>query len=163
MSALAIIRVPNVCLRSWNLSDRQSGHGQGNLVPAAQRRSVQVGAGFAGEHQVIIAGPVLAIGEPRQRRRDVLRQRHRTNLARLRGRKRAAGPGRAHTYREAGEVDIAPTQREQLAETQAGERGGQEQSAILIRRGRADQRPHLLGAEHLDVAAYPLRVFLDPG
>ena len=34
-----------------------------------------------------------------------------------------------------------------------GERGGQEQRAVLLGRGGSDERPDLLGREHLDVAA----------
>ena len=55
-------------------------------------------------------------------------------------------------YRRAREVHVTPAQRQQLPHPQAGERGRQEQRCILLGASRANQRPHLLGREHLEVA-----------
>ena len=51
----------------------------------------------------------------------------------------------AHPDRFAGEVDVAPLEREQLAEAQPGERGGQVKAPVLLRAGRADERVYFLG------------------
>jgi len=89
---------------------------------------------------------------------DLGRQRDRADLARLRRRQRTGGIARAHAHERAGEVHVTPVQRDQLAATQARERGGQEDRAVLLARRGPHQRPDLLRAEHVDVAREPDRV-----
>ena len=68
-------------------------------------------------------------------RGDVGHHRHRAHLAALRRAQAAVRVvAAAHANRLAGEVDVAPLQREQLAHAQAGERRGQEQGAVLLER-----------------------------
>jgi len=70
--------------------------------------------------------PIDAAAELRQRSGDIRRQRHRSNLAGLRGRQMAGVVAGANTNRAAGEVDVAPSQREQFAHSRARERRRQE-------------------------------------
>jgi hypothetical protein len=78
---------------------------------------------------------------------------HATHLAGLRSRQLAGGVARADSDRRSGEVDISPSQPEQLATPKTRERGGQEDRRVGLRASGADERPDLLGREDLDVAA----------
>jgi VIT1/CCC1 family predicted Fe2+/Mn2+ transporter len=71
----------------------EAGGNQGDLVAAAQRGGVEVVAALAGEDEVVIADSVLPAAKLRQRRRDVGRERHRTNLAGLGSRQMAVVEG----------------------------------------------------------------------
>ena len=57
----------------------------------------------------------------------------------------------AHPNGLTAEVDVAPLQREELAQAQPREGGGQEQGAVLSRPGRTDQHPYLLGRECMQI------------
>ena len=90
--------------RPWrSCACRTCGAGRGSAAAAGRRararpcsgvrsaERVEVAAGDAGEHEVVVAGPVLALGEPRERLGDVGRHRDRADLAALRRRQAAAG------------------------------------------------------------------------
>src|SRR3954469_15514155 len=59
------------------------------------------------------------------------------------------------------EVDVAPTQRDELAAAQAGERGGEVDRGVLLGRSRAHERHGVLGGEDVDVGAMGLYRLLD--
>jgi hypothetical protein len=59
----------------------------------------------------------------------------------------------AHADRGEAEVDVAPAQREQLAHAEAGQCGGEEDRAVLVRLGRAHEREDLLKRIDVDVRA----------
>ena len=52
----------------------------------------------------------------------------------------------------AGEVDVAPSERAQLALAEAGHRGGEVQHGVLVGRGVACERGELLGVERDELA-----------
>src|SRR5436305_504249 len=67
----------------------------------------------------------------------------------------------AGTPHRPAEVDVAPAQRQQLAEPQSSERGGEEDRRVLLGGRSADQRHDLLRREHLEIAAALQRWLLD--
>lgn len=83
MSALAIVRGPKRVAEVVEAERPQRGGGQHRLLPAAERGPVEVTAGLAGEHKIVVAYPVLAPPELRQRRGDIGSEGHRAHLARL--------------------------------------------------------------------------------
>ena len=113
----------------------QAGAVERGHVAAAQRRAVDVAAELADER-------------PGRRRRSTSsrsasrasaaatsrRQRHGAHLAALRRRQPAAGEAGADADERAGEVDVAPAQRDELAAAQARERRGEEDRRVLLRR-----------------------------
>ena len=141
----------------------QAGTTDRREVAPAQGAAVLERAGRTDEDQVVVSRPPPAPPESGKRGRDVRRHRHGPHLARLRGGELALGVAGAHADHLAGEVDVAPAQSEQLAAAQAGERSGEEDRGVLLGRGRADQRHHLLGREHLDVTAAARRRLRDVG
>ena len=134
MPALAITRVTNVWRRSWKRS-----------------RSVEVPAELTGEDHVVLGGPPVAPSQTGERLGDIGREWDRAKLAALRRRNLAQGIARASADRRAGEVDVAPPQRQQLAPAQSGERGGQVDRAVLLTSRRTHERPHLFRSEHVDI------------
>ncbi|MDP9345195.1 MAG: hypothetical protein M3P44_05670 [Actinomycetota bacterium] len=52
----------------------------------------------------------------------------------------------------AGEVDVAPAQREVLSSSQTGQRGGEEDGGVLVVGGVANERVDLLAAVEVVVA-----------
>ena len=117
-------------------------------------------SGETGEDQAVLPRELLALRKPRERLSDLGRERHGSHLAGLRRGERASRVARADVHDAPGEVDVAPAQREQLAAAHARKGRGEEQRGVLHVRGRAHQRPHLLGTEHLDVTRYPNSVAL---
>ena len=102
------------------------------VVATAERGAVEVAAGVTDEDQIVVASPVSrlpsfasasatsgAIGTERTLP-DFGRSEH------------ALGVARAHADRRAGEVDVAPAERKQLATAQPGERGRQEDRGVLL-------------------------------
>ena len=80
------------------------------------------------------------------------RQWHRAHAAALRRRQRAGRVARGHADVLAREVDVAPAQRDELALAQSGERGQEEQRAVLLVVGVPHEREDLVGREHVDAA-----------
>jgi len=89
-----------------------------------------------------------------------VRHRNRTDLAVLRCRELFTGVRTGHADPRCGEVDIAPAQRDELAAAQSRERCRQVDRCVLRGRGGADERPDLLGTEHLEVQPPPLAKLL---
>ena len=163
MSALPIIRVPNVWRRSWNRSGRR---------PAASAPSCSGGA--APSHpdtsrsrrrrpDPLRRVQSLALPSRASADADIRRHRHRADLAGLRCRELARGSSFLGLARRAGEVDVAPAHATSSPHAQTSERRGQEDRSVLLGLGRADERPHLLGREHVDLAAALPRELLDRG
>lgn len=161
MSALAIMRVPNVWRRSMESERAKAGTPQSGVAAAAQRRSVEVLARRASEGHIVLAGPVGASSEAGQSVGDVGRHRHGTDLARLRCRQLTTGVAGGDSDRRSGEVDVSPPEREQLASAQIRERRDEEDRGVLLGGGAADEGQHLLRREHIDVAACALAVLFD--
>ena len=164
MSALAIIRVPNVWRRSWKRSGRRPARCSASLVAPAQRRAVEIAAGHAREDQVVVADQVLALAELRERLGDVRRHRHRADLARLRRRQlprrsssRAPGSPSRRSRRRASAARAARPVRSPV------NAAVRKIAASCSDAGRAHQRPDLLRREHLDVAAPTQWRLLDVG
>jgi hypothetical protein len=67
----------------------------------------------------------------------------------------ASVTGRRHTsrcpYPTGREVDVAPAQRNELAAAQTGERCREEDRPLVLGVRRADEGPHLLRPEDLDL------------
>jgi hypothetical protein len=133
------------------------------LVPARQRRSVEIAPGQAGEHEVVVAGPAPAVRETRQDGGDVRRERHRTNATALRARETGPGERAADAYTLAMKSIVAPTEGDQLAAAEAGESGSEEDRGVLLRLGRADECPDLLHREDLDRGRRLIARLLDLG
>jgi hypothetical protein len=75
---------------------------------------------------------------------DLVDHRDDADLARLGRDELAVGEVGAHADGLAGEVDVAPAQREELAAAQSGEGGGEEDGGVLVVAGGADERVDLL-------------------
>ena len=59
----------------------EAGRRERKLVPPSQGRRIEVFAGFAGEHEIIILDPVAAVAQPGQRPGYVRREGNRADLA----------------------------------------------------------------------------------
>ncbi len=81
----------------------------------------------------LVSGEAFALKQLRENCRDGRGERNRAPLAALRDDDAFADVDRAkHANRVSGEVDVAHAQSEKLAESQATERGGDEDRSILI-------------------------------
>ena len=162
MSALAIIRVPNVCRRSWNRADAGR-RAAARLVAPAQRRAVEVAAGVADEHEVVITDPVLALrraarAPPRRRAPSAPTGPCPTSASSAAPRRSSRAPGSTEPAKSTSRQRSASSS----PQAQARERGRQEDRRVLLGRRRPHQRPDLLGREHLDVAAAAQRLASRP-
>ena len=163
MSAVAMVRVPNVWRRSWKRRRPEGGALQRGLVAAGEGRAVEVAARDAREDEVVVGRPVLAVGEPGEGGRDVGCHRDRADVAALRRREAAAGEGPADAHARGGEVDVSPAESDELAAAEAGERGREEDRRVLLGLGRPDEGPDLLGGEDLDGGRLAEAGLLDVG
>src|SRR5688572_26377977 len=100
----------------------QAGSSEGSAVTLRERGAVQVAAGDAGEHDVVIVGEEPALAEARENLGDSRRHRNRPDPAGLRRGEVAIGVARADADRRAGEIDVSPPEGDELALAQAGER-----------------------------------------
>ena len=117
------------------------------IFSLTEREPSRCSARLAGKDELVAPGEVLALEQPRERLRDLGHHRHRPSAPAL-GRADVAGAvvvAPHHADRLGLEVDVADAEREELAETEPGEGGRQEERAVLLSLGRADERPHLLG------------------
>ena len=73
-------RVPEVVKAEWP----EGGARERVLVATAQRRAIEIRAGLADEHEIVIADPVDSVTELGESPGDVGRHRHRAHLPRLR-------------------------------------------------------------------------------
>ena len=115
------------------------------------------------EDEVVLVGEVLALAEPRERLGDLGRHRDRADLAGLRRGQVAVGVAGSDADGRAGEVDVSPAQRDELALAEAGERGGEEDRGVLLGLGGADERHDLLRGEDLDLGSRGGAGLLDVG
>jgi hypothetical protein len=92
---------------------------------------------------------------------DLIDHRYDADLAGLGGGDLPVGEVAADAYGLAGEVDVAPAQREQLAAAQAREGGGEVDGGVLVVGGAADDGVDLLASVHVVVAGVADGVALD--
>lgn len=97
----------------------ETGGLDGVVVVAPKRPTVDVLANGDAEDEVVVAGEVLAAAEPVERANQLGDEWDAADFARLRCLlvSRRLRPGTTHVDALAGEVDIPPAQRQQLALT----------------------------------------------
>jgi hypothetical protein len=83
----------------------------GDVVPSAQGRAVDVAGELADEHEVIVVGGVAAVAQLRQGGSYLGRHRNRPHFAALGRGQCAARIARADADGVASKVDVAPAQR----------------------------------------------------
>src|SRR4051794_21372382 len=81
---------------------------------------------------ILVAGLKVAVGEAGEALCHFVDHGDDADLARLRRDDLPVGEVATHTDGLAGEVDVAPAQREELAASQAGERGGENDGGVLV-------------------------------
>lgn len=86
-------------------------------------------ADLIAEHEVVRVGEVLAPAERVERHDSLVGQRHAAATVRLRGILDALHVVALDVQDAVREVDVPPTEREQFAHAEPGERGRQEQRA----------------------------------
>src|SRR3954471_8817168 len=137
---------PKVWRRSWKRSGRSPAASRRALVAAAQRRVVERLPLWGAEHEAVTAGVAVALGEPGQRLRGRVDQRHRAAMPAL-GRDQL--PARVLLHRPDGavfEVHVTPPQPQALPHPQPRERRRQIDGRVLLGGGRAHQGHDLLRA-----------------
>ncbi|MEA2285605.1 MAG: hypothetical protein QOJ21_1648 [Solirubrobacteraceae bacterium] len=72
---------------------------EGSVVPAPQRRPVEIAAQLAGENEIVVASKTRPLPKPRKHLSNVRRHRNGTDAPRLRHRAGATGMARAYAYR----------------------------------------------------------------
>jgi hypothetical protein len=120
-------------------------------VALRQRGAVEVAARDPDEDQVVVAGEELSLAEPGERLPDLRRHRNRADLAGLRRREVAVRVAGSDANGGAGEVDVSPAERDELALAEAGECCGEEDRCVLLGVRRSDESHDLLGREDLDL------------
>src|SRR6188472_64890 len=101
--------------------------------------------------KIVVGGEVIALAESRQTFGDLLGHRHGSLGPALRRRRLTLGPVLADVDCAAGEIHVAPAQRQQLAHSQTGEGRRMEDRCVLIRLRRPDECQDLFGAQHVDL------------
>lgn len=148
---------PKKWRNEWNGSVRSPAR----RVASPQGAWVEVAAEGGGEDGVLVAGLQLAAGEARELVGDLVDHGDDADLAGLRGDDLAVGEVAAHADGLAGEVDVAPAQREQLAAPQTGQSGGEDDGGVLVVGGATDDGVDLLTRTHVVVAGVADGVALD--
>src|SRR4051812_689212 len=110
----------------------ETGIAQRGVEARAQPAVVDEAADLVAEHEVARAGEPVAAAETIERPRDLVDQRHGADATGLRPAPLPARHALAPRDPLAGEVDVVPAQRAQLAEPQAAERGGEEDRRVLL-------------------------------
>jgi hypothetical protein len=120
--------------------DWQAGVLERRPEPAAQPVVGEEVPNVVHEHVVIVAGEVRATRQAIQRTRRLIDQRHRPDLVGLRAVLAAEHDRPPDVHDPLREVDVAPAERQQFAQPQAGERSDGVQSPVLRVRGVAGER-----------------------
>jgi hypothetical protein len=145
------VRVPEQRL---DVAERECAHGDGaeavaqvvepdagetrgrdrRVVAPAERPAVDVLADHVAEDKVVVAREVLAPAEPVERPDQLGDERNAADLARLGGFLLASGlrPGAADVDALAGEVDVSPTEGEQLPLAESGVGRGQVEGGVQV-------------------------------
>src|SRR3954471_21603119 len=154
---------PKVWRRSWKRSGRSPAASRRALVAAAQRRVVERLALWRAEHEDVAASVAVALGEPGQRLRGRVDQRHRAAMPAL-GRDQV--PARVLLHRPDGavfEVRVVPAQPQALPAVDGGGRSAQGTVRpalwVMALRQRVDLGALVvagLGVEELDLVEHDL-------
>jgi hypothetical protein len=124
--------VPKVWRSSWKVMRWTSARSSACLKRGTSFRAIERLAGLRmAEHEIAIVGVVGALAQVAERERDPLGHRHRpARPGRLRVAELAADEGGDHADLARVEVDVAPTEPEQLALPEARHRCGQVQGRL---------------------------------
>ena len=112
--------VPNVWGQVVEAQVRDAGRLQRAIVASAQCGVVEKAARRVREHELVFPREHLAARERIQDAGDLVDERHGAGAAGLRDVLAGEAVGAAHMHDAPLEVDVAPAQRTQLAEAQAG-------------------------------------------
>lgn len=113
---------------------------------------VEVLADLRAEHEVIVAGEVLALLQRRQGVEHVGHHRHRPDPLSLRHLFDPAGEVAADVKQTGEKIDIVPAQGQQLALAQAGESGDLVEGGVLRALGSRRQPLYLVAVEGVELA-----------
>ena len=163
------VRVPHVGLHvgEGERLDRERSEGVAKVVEAnplqprtvkrldvapAHRRALQVVGDGVHEHQIVFVGQPLSPAEAVERRCGLVDQGNGADLARLRRPLTTARERSPHVDQLQRPVDVAPPQRQELAESQTGEGRDGEEHRVLRIGGVCREQRDLRGLQHVEVA-----------
>lgn len=101
-------------------------------VAATERRGIEVAADRIDEHEIVAIGEVIALAELGKHRHRLLREWHGTPLSRLPRREPAGRPAALDEELRGREVDVPPSQREQLSHAESAEGGDDVERRVLL-------------------------------